>query len=186
MDIRRRPPIETFDHLLRELVKRGLAARVEAEGASSWQLTDEAQNRLEEIAHQAARLLPEQIVYLDHTCANCNVRGTTRLYEGLQLCESCLNRSEVGQGILELEPVAATRRWAWPRRLHAQRGRATEETPGEVLTEPAGVASSESTTTTVTSTDDVGLVSGLRSKPKGGFVLDPQWWLEQPPDSSKD
>jgi len=186
MEERRRPPIETFDHLLRELAKEGLAGRVEVEGVSSWQLTDEAQNRLEEIAHQVVRLLPEQIVHLDHTCANCNVRGTTRLHEGLQLCESCLNRSQMGQGILELEPVAATRRWAWPRRLHAQRGKATEETSGEVVTEPAGVASSESTTTTVTSTDDVGLVSTLKSKPKDGFVLDPKWWLEPPSDSSRD
>ncbi len=89
-------PIESFDPLLRDLAAYGLLVHEETDGEISWHLTEKAQERLTQILrHRLEPMLPEKLVYFDHLCADCRMRGLTRLRDGLYLCESCaLARSE--------------------------------------------------------------------------------------------
>lgn len=105
------PRIESFDPLLRDLVGWGLVTRVETDGVPSWQLGEAAQDRLNEIIRPAGSLSPEQLVYLDHFCADCQVRGTTRLHDGVYLCSACSERRLVGTP----EPPPTVQRWRWRR-----------------------------------------------------------------------
>lgn len=93
-------PIESFDPLLRDLASYGLVVRDDSDGDVSWHLTDEAQDRLSQILrHRLEPMVPEKLVYFDHLCAACRMRGLTRLRDGLYLCESCARaRAEEGDG----------------------------------------------------------------------------------------
>jgi hypothetical protein len=113
--------IETFDPLLRDLVAWGLVSRTEAEDGPSWELTDAAQRRLEEIIRPASPLDVDELVYLDHLCADCRFRGITKLHDGVYLCDACLARrlAEVPD-----QPPAA-RRWPWRRHRQDTNGSAS-------------------------------------------------------------
>lgn len=111
MDEGRAYRIESFDPLLRDLVEWGLATRVETDGPASWQLSEHAQSRLNEIIRPVGPLALERLVYLDHLCADCHFRGRTRLHEGLYLCDEC--REQRLTEIPEPEPVG--KRWPWRR-----------------------------------------------------------------------
>jgi hypothetical protein len=114
---RRDHRIDTFDPLLRDLVEWGLAIKVRARGVSSWQLTESAQKRLNEIIHPVGPLSAERLIYLDHCCADCRLRVRTRLHEGLYLCEACL-----AMRLAETEAlVNVGKRWLWHRHRDAKR-----------------------------------------------------------------
>jgi hypothetical protein len=106
--------IETFDALLRDLVAWGLVSRAEDERGTSWYLTDSAQHRLDEIIRPTGPLDLEDLVYLDHLCADCRFRGITRLHDGVYLCSACLalRLAQVP------DPAPVSRRWPWRRHRH--------------------------------------------------------------------
>ncbi len=111
MDDGRAYRIESFDPLLRDLVEWGLAARTETDGTASWQLSERAQRRLDEIIKPVGPLALERLVYLDHLCADCHFRGRTRLNDGIYLCDACLELRLTAVA----EPEPATRRRPWRR-----------------------------------------------------------------------
>lgn len=84
--------IQNFDPLLRDLIAWGLVVRTETDGESSWQLVDVVQRRLSELTRGNGPVGEHRLVYLDHKCADCNVRGLTRLVDGVYLCTSCFER----------------------------------------------------------------------------------------------
>jgi hypothetical protein len=103
--------IENFDPLLRDLVAWDLVVRADGDPGSSWRLTDAAQSRLDEIIRPESRFDHEDLVYLDHLCADCRFRGITRLHDGIYLCSTCL-ASRLDQ---QPDPAPAGRRWRWRR-----------------------------------------------------------------------
>jgi len=104
-------PVERFDPLLRDLVAWGLVTATPDTTAgrgtakASWRLTDAAQRRLSELVKPTRPLNPDQLVYLDHHCARCRVRGRTRLRDGLYLCDDCLARDGGGPPPPSVRPV---------------------------------------------------------------------------------
>lgn len=84
--------IETFDPLLRDLASWGLVERDPAAAEPTWVLSPEAQRRLDELVRPAEPVSVEQLVYLDHSCADCHGRRPTRLRQGLYLCDACSER----------------------------------------------------------------------------------------------
>lgn len=83
--------IEQFDPLLRDLTAWGLVKRVEASTSPRWELSPQTQERLDQLADAAHAVDPGQLLYFGHRCAQCNVRGGTRLHEGRHLCDRCLD-----------------------------------------------------------------------------------------------
>lgn len=90
--------IDRFDPLLRDLLWWGLVRREEpSEGAEGrgapddgqWVLSQEAAQRLTELAARVARPQTGQVLYLDRKCADCHQRVPTRLVEDLFLCDTC-------------------------------------------------------------------------------------------------
>jgi hypothetical protein len=113
--------IETFDPLLRDLVVWGLVMKTEAE-VGLWQLTDAAQRRLDEIAERTRPLPPDQLVYLDRLCADCRLRGRTRLCDGVYLCEECEKHRTAKVMDAEGPSSPVVRKDRWRRRGNAVDG----------------------------------------------------------------
>jgi ribosomal protein L37AE/L43A len=111
--------IENFDPLLRDLVAWDLVVRADGDLGSSWLLTDAAQKRLGEIIRPESRVDNEDLVYLDHLCADCRFRGITRLHDGVYLCSTCL----ATRVVQEPDPVPTSRRWRWRRHRQETNGR---------------------------------------------------------------
>lgn len=80
-------PIERFDPLLRDVIAGDLVVKSPSSG--QWELTDAVQQRLEELAASSGPLDSEHMVYFDHPCADCHLQISTRLHNGLYLCDSC-------------------------------------------------------------------------------------------------
>jgi len=100
-------PIERFDPLLRNLVTWDLVTR--GTRPRSWRLTEVAQRRLDELAGSSSPVRTEQMVYFNHRCAHCHLPVRTRVYDGLYLCDSCIERRALP---LDAEtPVVGKRRW---------------------------------------------------------------------------
>ena len=78
-------PIENFDALLRGLITWDLVTAEE----TRWQLAERVQQRLSELAPDSGPWPPEQIVYVDHRCADCGARTVTRSREGTYVCDPC-------------------------------------------------------------------------------------------------
>jgi len=112
MDGDKQCPIERFDPLLRNLVSWNLVTR--GTRPHSWRLTEAAQRRLEELAASTGPVTAERMVYLDHFCADCHLPVRTRVYEGLYLCESCIERRAMPPDTEP--PLVAKRRWRRHRR----------------------------------------------------------------------
>lgn len=95
--------IDRFDPLLRDLLSWGLVhnGRDDGDGdgtdsdpgAARWQLTDQAQQRLSELATRVAPPASDQVLYLDRLCAHCRQRLPTRLTEAGFLCDACRQRA---------------------------------------------------------------------------------------------
>ncbi|MDA8037652.1 MAG: hypothetical protein M0Z69_00535, partial [Actinomycetota bacterium] len=82
-------PVDAFNPLLRSLLTWDLVQRVEDEaGASRWELTAAAQQRLEQL-NPSARRPATSLAYLDHWCARCRQQRLTHLRDGRYLCEDC-------------------------------------------------------------------------------------------------
>jgi ribosomal protein L37AE/L43A len=82
-------PIENFDSLLRDLASYELVTK-DPEPGQGWHLSEAAQARLTELHDlRRATVKPENLVYLDHSCAVCQSRGLTRLRDGAYLCDAC-------------------------------------------------------------------------------------------------
>jgi hypothetical protein len=98
--------IDNFDPLLRDLASFGLVVRVEnASSGDSWKLTDEAQQRLDQLLeHHTESVVPEKLIYFDHLCADCRTRAPTRLADGVYLCASCLSQR---RGTSESAPTSS-------------------------------------------------------------------------------
>ena len=100
-------PIERFDALLRELARFGLVVRDEGATGIPWALSTEAQTRLGELLmRNDQKVLPEELVYLSHKCADCHRRGLTRLREGRYLCERCAGGTQTPAEVIA--PSAAS------------------------------------------------------------------------------
>lgn len=82
--------IEQFDPLLRDLTAWGLVKHVEGSTPRRWELSPQAQQRLDQLAQAVHAVDPGQLLYFGHRCAQCNVRGGTRLHQGRHLCDRCL------------------------------------------------------------------------------------------------
>ncbi|MGH9294847.1 MAG: hypothetical protein ACRD0B_05900, partial [Acidimicrobiales bacterium] len=83
------PSDEAFNPLLRSLLSWGLVTRAEAaDGSASWELTEGAQRRLDELVPHRPRAVTT-LAYLDHLCADCRGQKLTYLREGRYLCEAC-------------------------------------------------------------------------------------------------
>lgn len=104
VDDRQRYRIETFDPLLRDLATWGLAVREDTESGAAWVLTEAAQRRLDQIVRPAAPTNVERLVYLDHRCADCRLRGRTRLVDGVFLCDDCFAARGGHDGDAPLNP----------------------------------------------------------------------------------
>ncbi len=88
-------PIERFDPLLRDLVAYNLVVKSQTAKRAIWRLSDDVQRRLDQLALSSPpSFAPDQLVYLDHHCADCNLRVRTRFRDGLYLCDTCLGRRE--------------------------------------------------------------------------------------------
>ena len=101
-------PIQRFDPLFRNLVTWDLVTK--GTRPRSWRLTEVAQRRLDELAGSSSPVRTEQMVYFNHRCADCHLPVRTRVYEGLYLCDSCIDRrttpvTDAGA------PEVAKRRW---------------------------------------------------------------------------
>lgn len=127
-----RYPVQTFDPLLRDLVTWGLVSRAEPDelgpdefGRDTWRLSPVAQDRLSELVAGAVVPVPERLVYFDHLCARCHLRGPTRLHGGAYLCAPCLEEERAEAVRTEL-PDATSRR----RRLSRRRRRSGVEETG--------------------------------------------------------
>ncbi len=105
--MKRSYPIERFDPLLRDLVTWDLVNR--GTRPHSWKLTDAAQRRLEELVGWSAPVATEQMVYLDHRCADCQQHVRTRIHDGLYLCDGCAERRATPSAAVI--PAAGKRRW---------------------------------------------------------------------------
>jgi len=119
-------PVERFDPLLRDLVAWGLVTPTTGAAKASWRLTDAAQRRLGELVKPARPLNPDQLVYLDHHCAQCRVRTRTRLRDGLYLCDDCLARQlgtpPQGEVLPVPEGTPALSKGHWRRSRHRDDG----------------------------------------------------------------
>lgn len=84
-----RYPVEAFNPLLRGLLGWGLIERVELEdGTHRWDLTDTAQQRLDELTPERRRAATT-LAYLDHSCSRCRQQRLTHLVEGRYICVDC-------------------------------------------------------------------------------------------------
>lgn len=110
MDQERPYRIQNFDPLLRDLVAWGLVVRSENEGESSWQLVDVVQRRLSELTRNHGPIGLDQLVYLDHKCADCGARGLTRLVDDVYLCAVCFDRRAGGAAPAEATEPSAPHR----------------------------------------------------------------------------
>ena len=110
MDGDKQYPIERFDPLLRNLVGFDLVVRSSAAQRGSWRLTDAAQRRLDELVGSLDPISAEQMVYLDHQCADCHLHVRTRVHDGLYLCDSCIDRRTTPVTNAGA-PEVAKRRW---------------------------------------------------------------------------
>jgi ribosomal protein L37AE/L43A len=118
MDRKRNYPIETFDPLLRDLVAWDLVVHIETAAGCSWRLTDAVESRLTEIVSRARFASGEQLVYLNHRCGDCRLRGLTRLVEGAYLCDACFDRRTAGTVKAEGVPTRGTEWKRWRRRTN--------------------------------------------------------------------
>ncbi|HML00310.1 MAG TPA: hypothetical protein VK428_08985 [Acidimicrobiales bacterium] len=107
-------PVERFDPLLRNLVAFDLVVRNSPGRRPAWRLTEAVQRRLDELIEPAAPMAAEQMVYLDHRCADCQQRCPTRVHEGLYLCEKCL-QARTAPVVQVAAPQVAKTRWRRPR-----------------------------------------------------------------------
>jgi len=103
-------PIENFDALLHSLITWDL---VTVEG-TEWQLVERVQRRLSELAPESGPWPAEQIVYVDHRCADCGARTVTRSREGTYVCDPCWDDRRTLP--LNEDPTSARRRRSKPHR----------------------------------------------------------------------
>jgi len=82
-------PISTFDPVLRDLLLRGLVVQVPGEEGPVWELTPDAQRRLDHVVAVRATPPADRLVYLGRHCAVCGARVLTRLREGGYVCDPC-------------------------------------------------------------------------------------------------
>jgi hypothetical protein len=83
-----RHPLERFDPLLRALLSWDLVSLTNDDGAATWQLTPDAQQRLAELARPRSQP-PENVVHLGGRCEECRSRRSLRLSGGRLLCDDC-------------------------------------------------------------------------------------------------
>jgi hypothetical protein len=110
-------PRESFRPLMHSLLSFGLVKKIEdADGSHHWELTPEAEERLDEVNASMGRPVAT-MAYLDHLCATCRQQKLTHLCEGRYLCVECERAQQQGQ--LPAEPnVRVQRRWERPLRSH--------------------------------------------------------------------
>jgi hypothetical protein len=82
-------PISTFDPVLRDLLLRGLVVQVSGEEGPAWELTPDAQRRLDHVLAVRATPPADRLVYLGRHCAVCGARVLTRLRQGGYVCDPC-------------------------------------------------------------------------------------------------
>jgi ribosomal protein L37AE/L43A len=106
--------VEAFNPLLRSLLSWGLVRRVQTDdGARQWELTEEAQQRLDELTPERQRAT-ETLAYLDHSCSSCRQQRLTHLVDGHFLCAECQRLEAEGTP----PQVAGTGHKHRPRLLH--------------------------------------------------------------------
>jgi hypothetical protein len=91
---------DIFNPLLRNLLEADLVVPVDDPDGRTWQLVQQAQRRLDELAPGEAPL-PEDLVYFDHRCWTCGEQRATYFVGERYLCARC-RREEA-----EAEAVAA-------------------------------------------------------------------------------
>ena len=87
-------PIKTFDPLLRDLLYWGVLVRVDEPSGTRWQLSERAEERLNEIATESRAFSAERMVFLDRRCGECGLRLLTRLHDARYICDACWSALE--------------------------------------------------------------------------------------------
>jgi len=113
-------PIKTFDPLLRDMVTWGLAVRSGTGARPAWRLSEEAQRRLNEVVPAKGVADGDQLVYLNHRCADCHLWGLTRLIDEVYLCQGCSERRAIEPGENERLATPAVRYTRWRRRRRVE------------------------------------------------------------------
>jgi ribosomal protein L37AE/L43A len=113
-------PVNTFDAFLRDLLYWNLVVRVDEQpDGHHWQLADQADRRLEEIATESSAVAVEHMVYLDHRCDVCGFRRLTRIRDARYVCDECSTTIDQS-GVVEISSApphnAREQRWRWRRR----------------------------------------------------------------------
>ena len=124
MEERRSRRIESFDPLLRDLVAWGIVVRGGTKTRPSWTLVEAAQRRLDELEPKTGPFDVDQLVYLDHLCADCRLRTPTRLRDGIYLCDACTERRATVDEV-EIVPSKPTSRGIWHRNRRSAEGGGT-------------------------------------------------------------
>jgi len=110
-------PVKTFDALLRDLLYWGLLVRVEDQPEGHhWQLANQADRRLEEIAAESSAFAVEHMVYLDHRCDVCGFRRLTRVRDARYVCDECaakLDQPVSAESALTASHNLGEHRWRW-------------------------------------------------------------------------
>jgi ribosomal protein L37AE/L43A len=103
-------PIKTFDPLLRDLLHWGLLVRAEEPAGTTWQLSERAAARLNDISAETHAFSAERMVFLDHRCGACGVRRLTRLRESRYICDACWDAAEATPATVTTTTDAPTER----------------------------------------------------------------------------
>jgi hypothetical protein len=88
-------PMSTFDPLLRDLLLRGLVVQVSDGEGAVWQLTPDAQRRLDHVLEVRATPPADRLVYLGRHCAVCGARVLTRLRDQGYVCDPCAEAESI-------------------------------------------------------------------------------------------